>query len=82
MSEFQFYVYNLVMRLTYVINTDSEEQDFEDQFDLLVEVLFLVMIFCSVLGAVMSIMTTGMIPFETTSITIFVAFMTFIYLTI
>jgi hypothetical protein len=80
MSEFQFYVYSLLMRITYAVSNDFEDQNSDDLLDLMIEILFLIMIICSVCGALLSILTTGMIPFETASITIFVMIMTLIYL--
>jgi hypothetical protein len=82
MNELQFYIYSLFMRVGYYVNSDEDEDhEFGDVLDLLVELGLLLLIVCSVLGAFLSILTTGYIPFERASITIFVFLCFFIWLT-
>jgi hypothetical protein len=60
------------MRVNNVMYSEVEDLEGDDLLDLLIEIMFLLLIVCSVLGAFLSILTTGYIPFETASITIFV----------
>jgi hypothetical protein len=69
------------MRVGYYVNSDeNEDHVFEDVLDLLVELGILLLIICSVLGAFLSILTTGYIPFESASIAIFVVLCLIIWL--
>jgi hypothetical protein len=72
MNEFQFYVYLLIMRVNNVMYSEEEELEEGEVLDVLFEVLFLILIVCSITGACLSILTTGFVPFETASISIFV----------
>lgn len=81
MNEFQFYVYSLIMRITNVIHSDLEDLDDDDLLDLLIEILFLLLIVCSILGAFLCILTTGFIPFQTASVTIFILLCMIIWFT-
>jgi hypothetical protein len=81
MNDLQFYIYSLLMRVGYYVNSDeNEDHVFEDVLDLLVELGILLLIICSVLGAFLSILTTGYIPFESASIAIFVVLCLIIWL--
>lgn len=80
MNEFNFYIYVLIMRIQHVVTTSDEDRDPDDLMDLLFEVFFLILVFCSVIGALISIFTTGLIPFESASISLFCMILGIIFL--